>query len=552
MGSLEDRLRAHLARVARTRPGQSLEDRILHRVEVRRASARPSVLPVAAATALLVVALGAMVGLRLARQHASVNPPVPSSTPSSKTAPHAPAFWKISAVSPTLGWALTDLGLLRTTDGWRHWQAVTPPALVPAQMRQDALVAPEGGAAWLAQFQLASPDVTVFRTQDGGVTWRSSSITGLPRQVAFTQMTFADPQHGWIFAGYAPAAGSEGGALYRTVDGGDRWTKVEESRGVDDAVGSLPFGCDKAGVSFIDDRTGWATGSCAGGGPLFAVSHDGGATWAPQPLPGRPGAGSGGGVTTSLPAFFTARAGYLVMLADRVTVYLTHDGGATWVPSPVPLAASAPPPTVAFQSLDAGWAVSADGATGYRTVDGGQHWSEHPLRPALAGLHEIHFFDAQQGLALIDLSGSQTALLETHDGGDSWQQVVGPSGVETGSPSPAACGSWASMASQTGTVIAAQYGEILDCGALGPTRGVWILTTGGTGSAPGAIGVFECADVSCRDGSIDHPFPGWRFYPAPYDGAVRWLGSSSVDALTIDNAGHRLQFQLSTRRYGAG
>lgn len=427
MASLEDRLRAHLARVSESRSAIGIEDRLLRRITGQGTPPKQSWPPqVLAALAILALAVSAAIGLRLVRQslpaqskqiHAS---PVTSSTPIPNG---SPTFRSVKVPSLTEAWALTDRGLLRTSDSWRHWLNVTPSGLLPSGMRADALEALSGTTAWITQFQPQSSVISIFGTQDGGQTWRSASINGLSPQASSSKLDFIDPQHGWLFIFYAPAAGSEGGAIYRTSDGGAHWQKIEETVGINDKPGSLGFGCDKRGVAFINATTGWATGDCAGGGPFFAVTQDGGRTWNTQELPGTQGVGYGGGTSTSLPVFFSRQAGYLVMFDGGVTVFTTSDGGTTWGRRTIPGLASVPSPIVVFQTLANGWAFPQDGSVVYRTTDGGLHWTSSRPHPLLAGLYQVAFVDPGHGFAVINSVSDQTTLLETNDGGGSWQQL---------------------------------------------------------------------------------------------------------------------------------
>ena len=81
---------------------------------------------------------------------------------------------------------------------------------------------------------------------------------------------------------------------------------------------------------------------------------------------------------------------------------------------------------------------------------------------------------------------------------------------------------------------------------------VWVVTTMGTAGGRGAIGLDVCADASCLDGNVDHPFASWVFYPAPYAGGVTLLGHPQPDVLLVSNGGHEIEFDLKSRSWTLG
>jgi photosystem II stability/assembly factor-like uncharacterized protein len=430
VADLEERVRAHLARVVETPAPIGWEDRVSRRIlgadEPRR---HAWVTQVVAATALIAVAVGVFFGLRASRQNAADNPkptpvttPAPSPTASATTAP-TPYFHTIHMFTSQSGWALTEQGVLRTTDGWAHWINVGPPG-VTALAAGSQFVSET--SAWVAAGNPAATrgTSTIYHTTDAGATWAQFILTD-PAAVGPGDVDFIDATQGWLFLSYGVAAGSEGGAIYQTVDGGAHWTKVEQTvGGVQEAPGSLPFGCDKAGVSFINTTTGWATGSCAGGGPFFYVTHDGGRTWSAQSFPIPGGASGGGGFTTSLPVFFTDRSGYFILGGGETVAYTTTDGGTTWLPNRLPGGNSWQPfASIAFTSLSDAWLISADGALIYRTSDAGQHWTSFRPSSRLTGMQVFAAVDATHAIAVLNPSGSQNFISATSDGGRTWRQI---------------------------------------------------------------------------------------------------------------------------------
>ena len=424
MADLEQRLRDHLARVAGTPAPAQWEDRMSRRIPGSEGRHRYGWAPqVIAAAALVTIAAGVFVGLRASRQNDAVKPrPTAMATPSVSPNAGMPMIHTIHMFTPKAGWALTEQGVLRTTDGWAHWVNVGPPGVSGlAGASQFVSVT----SAWVVTGNAASPRTSsIYHTTDGGASWAQSTVVD-PAAAGPGNIDFVDATHGWLFVSYGAAAGSMGGAIFRTVDGGGHWTRIEQtSGGVQEAPGSLPFGCDKAGVSFINTMTGWASGNCAGGGPFFYVTHDAGRTWSLQSLPLPGGFDQGGGATTSLPVFFSDRSGYFVASSSETIFYTTADGGTNWVPHPLPVGNSWQPfGSIAFTSLGDGWLISGDGALIYRTNDGGRHWTSFQASPQLTGLQVFDAIDATHAIAVLNPSGTQNALIETSDGGRTWKPI---------------------------------------------------------------------------------------------------------------------------------
>lgn len=427
MPELEERLRAHLDRVVATPPAVGMEERILRPTAPPAAPRRRAWLgQVLASAALIAVAAGLFYGLRLSRDHGVTRPkPAPSATaiPSptpSNVQPRPSQVVAVHMVSASVGWGLTNQGVLRTTDDWSHWANVGPVGAALSGAGAEFL---DGTTAWLATTQgSATGTISIFRTSDAGQSWQPSSLTDA-QNVGPGELDFIDAAHGWLFVPYSSAAGSQGVALYQTTDGGSQWIRVEQTPGpVQAAPGSLPFACHKTGVAFLNAGTGWATGDCAGGSPFFYVTHDGGRTWAKQALVGPSNLALSAGSALTPPDFLADGSGHFTLMANATeVVYTTSDGGATWTAHSLPTGGPGQSPVVAFSSLLDGWVVSADGATIYRSQDGGGQWSSFHPAPALTQLQSLDPVDAAHAVAIVNPSGNQDVLLVTTDGGRTWK-----------------------------------------------------------------------------------------------------------------------------------
>jgi photosystem II stability/assembly factor-like uncharacterized protein len=339
-------------------------------------------------------------------------------------------------LSATTGWATAVGRLLRTTDGGLHWQNVTPPALPGTCSRGVTAFALSAAAAWVVRDPVdCGSDAlqsAISRTADGGLTWRSSTLPIF----AVAQITFVDPEHGWILADLDTADGQQAADIFRTTDGGQTWTKLSSAG---DRPGALPLDGQKFGLTFRDATSGWvAQGDALDPAPrlhgLFQTK-DGGATWQPAPALAWPAALARNPSLEEvgqLPTFFSPQVGVLRMLvvsqvtgdvADTV-MYVTGDGGKTWSPTSPLQASSASTGFVDAISLvdPSDWwiAPNANGGTILlQTSDGGQHWASWTPGAPFAGVSELSFGSDTVGLAI-----GSAGLLRTSDGGHSWTIVA--------------------------------------------------------------------------------------------------------------------------------
>lgn len=167
-------------------------------------------------------------------------------------------------------------------------------------------------------------------------------------------------------------------------------------------------------ISFVSADLGWAVD----GRGRVHKTEDGGSTWTQ---------------TTSLlgylrsTAFVSPTLGWVGTIGSQDQLYETRDGGATFTNVSDRL-------RPAIDGVCSLFAVSEDevfGAGTYygpaifiKTTDGGATWTVRPLRPHLDTVIDVHFFDAQHGLAVGgtgDFGGTiRPRVIETRDGGVTW------------------------------------------------------------------------------------------------------------------------------------
>ena len=80
----------------------------------------------------------------------------------------------------------------------------------------------------------------------------------------------------------------------------------------------------------------------------------------------------------------------------------------------------------------------------------------------------------------------------------------------------------------------------------------WLLTTIGNQYSRGVIGLYSSSptDAACLNGQKPLSLVGWSFYKQPFPGGVTLLQIKG-HSLIIDNGGHQITFDLSTRRFGS-
>lgn len=418
--SLDDRLRQYLVDGADQATPADLEDRVLARSAGHPPTwSRRLIAQTLGATALVIVGATVVLGIHLTRT--SVRPAVtPAASPTPAPSQVGIVFESIELKTARSGWASayqtsadgsgTSRMLLHTIDGGQHWRRLTPAGSwqpASAWFLNDS-------SAWAATIG-EGRGLSIMRTMDGGAHWQEATISD-QRALGPVYITFVDPSHGWLFVGYGAAAGSQGGAVYQTADGGLGWHQTAVT-GTSDSPGQLPFGGDKNGLAFINPSTGWLTGSSAGPGPLFYVTHDGGHSWHRQDLTVPGGADFAGGAGISVPRFFSATDGEFEVDANRTVVYTTRDGGATWTPRVAPAAGMA-----FFLDVSTGWLVSHDGIVLYRTTDGGQAWSPNQTARQLSQLYSLEFVSSTMGFAILASDTGHTPLV-TNDGGLTWRNL---------------------------------------------------------------------------------------------------------------------------------
>jgi photosystem II stability/assembly factor-like uncharacterized protein len=358
---------------------------------------------------------------------------------------------------PRCQWPISVVGIVRTTDGGRHWTDVSPPS-VTNRTWPHAETFLDATHAWVAEVtygQASCVDqLTTFSTSDGGKTWQRGGTIALnagPTDAVFNiaatgahWLDFVDWQNGWLLVPWWPNTlmdqPVQQAALYTTTDGGNTWTFLARNPG--QAEETHARGCGSGVYGTIDmtwasTTDGWIETDC----PATTLVHstDSGRHWTVAPLPNCV-------CEVFWMSFVDAEHGFLTGRSD--VMLTTRDGGGTWEQRTVPRGTY----VVDFTDDLHGHALALEqGVTTYDirlfdTGDGGSSWSPGGIVPILivvttqaSGATSIvppalfvHFVDAKAGyvaaiagnLAQSSATTADLILDATTDGGLTWKTVL--------------------------------------------------------------------------------------------------------------------------------
>lgn len=261
----------------------------------------------------------------------------------------------------------------------------------------------------------------VLRTVDGGRRWRVDSVPGAGT-LDFRDVHGASANEAWVMSSGDADKGQA--RIYRTADGGARW--------------SLQYSTTQVGVfldaiAFWDVRHGIALSDPVGGRFFLLTTSDGGRSWTripaeriPPTLPGE--------------AAFAASGTCLTVHGDgdvwigtgggtRARVFHSANRGRTWSVADVPVQAGGASSglfSVAFRDARHGVAVGGDyrkpnepSANVAYTRDGGRTWQRARTMPA--GYMSGVAFVPRTHATFVAVGLAGTAV--SHDDGGSWSMV---------------------------------------------------------------------------------------------------------------------------------
>lgn len=259
----------------------------------------------------------------------------------------------------------------------------------------------------------------LFRTDDGGTTWR---LVWEKHGTFIRAIGFIDRDRGFLGnLGRGLAGTTDEVPLYRTGDGGKTWSPVTLP-GPIAGVCSIDILRSKAIVEgYVRERIVIHAAGRANGPASVARSEDGGETWSVIDLSLQAGMILDIKFIDPMTGFVFAGSSPDLGRAHAL-ILKTRDGGRTWHevyrstrPLEVIWKASFPSDRTAFASLQNNDPKNIQQRI-VRTSDGGDHWSELPLVNATdAKEFGIGFVDNRHGWV-----GTAIGGFETRDGGRHW------------------------------------------------------------------------------------------------------------------------------------
>lgn len=372
-------------------------------------------------------------------------------------------------------------------------------------------------------------------------------------------------------------AGAFGSASARSWQPGLSWSAMSKIVAGDESLGSLapealPPAAPTPWEYQVDAGTilyGTSTISCASAtdcyatasslghaGATFLVSTDGGKAWSL----GTPPAGQLGLDAIACPATGTCFVGS-VSLSDSQEIFVTHNGGASWVQQKIPS-------SVAFADIECrstedciAVGITQTGALALVTTNGGTTWTSHN-GPAKSLFEDVTCPSANDCDAVGYNSSGDALIATSSDGGSEWHSASLP--ATTGALVSIACPSTAECVAvgghTSGSSVVALGFATYDAGAKwspvtfpsghGPVNGVACPTTSeciGVSDDSTSLLVFGGGASALVSGDGGH---SWRSVALPVAGEMSRVVCPTRSACATSGASLGLTDRLLTTSNG--
>lgn len=345
--------------------------------------------------------------------------------------------FKLLSDSSGLAWGATrnELRLYLTQDHGKTWTNISPAASIQfpnsLEFGKDLFfIQSENG--WIVRSSLGTGEAIVLRTVDSGLTWKMST---LPDTSSVSAIYFTDSEHGWILS----EDSNQLKTLFRTVDGGASWRKIMGTPIISDHAESqmaLPKQGRVVSMSFINNSKGFVT-LLDQGQPRLYLTQNAGTQWTEVVTFFNPNKYSTchNFVAGEINFFGDHNSGAFVPVGcikegtTKFNGYFSSDAGATWALAPFTLpwqsgANEFLPPVFLNESL--GWSIQ--GTTVLSTTNKGKEWIPLPESKKLTevlleypSIVKLQFYSERVGWLLVSKEDQKRSLLlQTQDGGVTW------------------------------------------------------------------------------------------------------------------------------------
>ncbi|MGH1363537.1 MAG: YCF48-related protein [Calditrichia bacterium] len=271
----------------------------------------------------------------------------------------------------------------RTIDGGASWDTVN--TINAGVLREVDFINSQTG--WTVGWELDPlfhiPEVTVWKTENSGLSWTRSS-SGLELGQGSVIEMVSDTK-GWIFGETNQLFETE---VYCLESGSPNWQADCPLPGIDRFQSGV-----LRDMFFLDNNYGWI----AAPPDTIYLTTNGGTTWTARSIP------TIGGLDSRI-NFVDQQHGWLV---DEGGIYLrTTDGGLNWTEETSIGTLS----DIQFLTTNSGWSVGEGGLLQY-TTDGGGTWIQQAV--TTQKLNALSFISADTGYVV----GEEGIVLKTVNGG---------------------------------------------------------------------------------------------------------------------------------------
>ncbi|WP_179281056.1 YCF48-related protein [Paenibacillus sp. XY044] len=252
--------------------------------------------------------------------------------------------------------------------------------------------------------------LVVVKTSNAGRTWSTQlDISAKNTPLSAFQIQFASGNTGWLLTN---EKGTLSGDIYRTVDGGNHWTKMSTQRT------GRPY---VSGIQLIDGNTG-VISLHPGAGPVEGgiwLTKDGGRSFT----------GVSKAVAVNQVQMVSSKEIWAAVDGMNGSDFLirSNDGGMSWQESyPLSEPYGRPTEDMAFIDRQLGFGIGTQLDSGkiLNTTDGGASWKIIASLDSYIRLEKISFVNEKEGfLMAFREKGPYHVLLKTQDGGLTWHEV---------------------------------------------------------------------------------------------------------------------------------